>query len=183
MKPITITIALLFSGIAVQAEVVLFRAFKSGQRVHINWSAKSIADEYTYVIQRSKDGVVFKDLNVLHTGTTSESVEFFDVDNHPPKGTVYYRIKLVSSNGVESFSDISVVRNGIKSSNKDFASKTETLVLVQSSDGTEFYGKIHFNEYKPVLKAKDLEEAIPDGNYIIIATSNDVFRNLMVSIF
>lgn len=183
MKLTILTLALFFLTIGTKAEVMLFRAHKSGQRIHITWSTKSISDEFTYVIQRSKDGVVFKDLNVLHTGLTSETVDFFDVDNHPPKGTVYYRIKQINSLGVEFFSDIAVIPNITKATSKSLLAQPETLVLVASSDGSEYVGKVHFNGFKPIIKAKDLEQSIPEGEYTIIATSQDIFRNFVVSIY
>ncbi len=183
MKGIITALALMAATLHVNAEMVRFTADIQNDRVVISWYGIALHDDYTYVVQRSKDGAIFKDISILHAGSTEEYVEFFDVDTKPMKGISLYRVKQVGKLGEEKFSEIVVVRNmKTKKTGRNTAMINDVLVIVENPAGEEFYGKVFVNETRPHLKAKDLEGNMPTGLYRIVATSDDTIRNLFIAI-
>jgi hypothetical protein len=181
MKQLIFTLLLSLS-LSASAVVMNFSATFTGERVELKWYGTALQDDYTYVIQRSKDGQIFKDISILHASATNEFVEFFDVDTKPSKGITYYRIKQVGVLGDEQFSDIVVIQNKKVSMAGESLKNSNVLVVVQSNDGTEYYGKVFLESTKPSLQATDLEQVIPSGTFRIIATSKDAIRDLFIRI-
>jgi hypothetical protein len=182
MRKFDILVILCFMLSPVFAEVVQFKAVLNGSRVELKWFGVGLTDDYTYVVQRSKDGQVFKDLALLRSGATMEFVEFLDVDTKPMKGTSYYRVKQVGVLGDESFSEISVIQNVKKKEKLNETVTAPVLVVAEDLAGESYFGKVHVTRQNPELLATDLEDGFPSGAFRIVATSNDAIRNFMIRI-
>ena len=169
---------------AVQAGVAGVDVVMTGKKATVKWFAVTGDEEVTYIVQRSKDGESFKDITELTTGMTYETVEFLETDRKPLKGTSFYRIKTIA-NGEVSYSDIAVLRNPKKKQRHQLTPSMigeKALIVVQGPEGQEYYSKVFIKDIQPEIKAMDLEQGIPEGRYIVVATSNEAFHFKKVTV-
>jgi hypothetical protein len=75
-------------------ESISARVVKNGEAVQINWSAASQLNNAYFEVQRSVDGVHFESVSrVSGCLSCSDLQHYTATDNHPLKGTSFYRIK------------------------------------------------------------------------------------------
>jgi hypothetical protein len=88
-------------------ESISARVVKNGEAVQINWSAASQLNNAYFEVQRSVDGVHFESVSrVSGCLSCSDLQHYTATDNHPLKGTSFYRIKQVDVDGKASYSTI-----------------------------------------------------------------------------
>lgn len=180
----TITAMLFTVTATVQAGVAGVDVALTGKKATVKWFAVTGDEEVTYIVQRSKDGESFKDITELTTGMTYETVEFLETDRKPLKGTSFYRIKTIA-NGEVSYSDIAVLRNPKKKQRHQLNTSMigeKALIVVQGPEGQEYYSKVFIKNIQPEIKAMDLKQGIPEGRYIVVATSNEAFHFKKVTV-
>lgn len=180
----TITAMLFTVTATVQAGVAGVDVALTGKKATVKWFAVTGDEEVTYIVQRSKDGESFKDITELTTGMTYETVEFLETDRKPLKGTSFYRIKTIA-NGEVSYSDIAVLRNPKKKQRHQLNPSMigeKALIVVQGPEGQEYYSKVFIKNIQPEIKAMDLKQGIPEGRYIVVATSNEAFHFKKVTV-
>ena len=75
--------------------------------VHLAWETLAEQNSYFLVLQRSEDMETYEDVCMIKAAGNSASVNAYNcVDVKPMKGMSYYRIKQVSINKSEIFSDV-----------------------------------------------------------------------------
>lgn len=100
------------SGAALPIELIYFTAELNDQVVDLNWAtAVEINNEY-FTIERSANGVDFKELlQIDGAGTTNQTHYYQAQDMEPLNGTSYYRLKQTDTDGGFEYSDIVVIDN------------------------------------------------------------------------
>jgi threonyl-tRNA synthetase len=87
---------------------------KGNNKVVLNWSTATEAKASHFIMQRSKDGVEFDDAAVLFTceGNGAEKMDYRYTDNinAVKNGLIFYRLKIVGSNGASIYSAPVMVR-------------------------------------------------------------------------
>lgn len=84
--------------------------YNSG-KVFINWTAKNELTDCIYVVERSANDKEYTSVGVKE-GIGSEIELFYSwVDQAPPAGYVYYRIKKITKEGTQSFSASNAIIN------------------------------------------------------------------------
>lgn len=84
------------------------RLFDNG--VLLNWSTTSEQNNEHFIIQRSQNAAVWKNIGQVNgRGNTYSTNSYKGVDSFPPTGILYYRLKQVDFNGRTSFSNIASV--------------------------------------------------------------------------
>ncbi|HEY0434687.1 MAG TPA: discoidin domain-containing protein, partial [Chitinophagaceae bacterium] len=76
-----------------------------GKAVHLNWVATLDIHTRYFVIERTKDFMNFTTIDTVDAATNGGFTQDYDAsDSRPPRGTVYYRLKIIDENGVVSYS-------------------------------------------------------------------------------
>ena len=80
----------------------------SGNNLH--WTLQNQTPGLSTLVQRSTDGLNFETLTQIPAGTGSNQAYSWQ-DTHPPAAVNYYRLQVVVTEGVSSYSDIIAVRS------------------------------------------------------------------------
>jgi hypothetical protein len=84
-----------------------------GTAMHITWALAPTPGLANMVVQKTSDGLHYDDLETFNVPIANESGVFGYTDNQPGNGTIFYRIKMVYSNGTTAYSTIvTVFRDG-----------------------------------------------------------------------
>jgi len=76
-------------------------------RVRLTWSNSSLDYNVSYTVQRSQDGVTFETIERVEAGRQTSDVT--TTDHQPLSGTSYYRVRVSSRFGSESYSPLVAV--------------------------------------------------------------------------
>lgn len=88
-------------------ELVNFSSQCSGNSVLVNWSTATETNNSHFTLQRSEDGINFRDIAVVQgAGNSSQLLSYSFTDSEPVSGTVYYRLKQTDYNGQSSTSSL-----------------------------------------------------------------------------
>jgi Lamin Tail Domain/Secretion system C-terminal sorting domain len=85
-----------------------FSAQKRNQTTVLNWTIYDDVNIDNYIIERSTDGLTFKKIGTIDSKKLNIASYIF-TDNSPANNKNYYRIKAVSNNGADKFTDIRFV--------------------------------------------------------------------------
>lgn len=117
-------------------------------KVELKWTTISEVNNDYFTIQRSEDGISFKNLvQVDGAGNSTQQVNYFHTDENPFNGTSYYRLKQTDFDGRnETFSTLTVKlnKNG----------KTLTPVSVSPNPFTNSFSFQITSEEKETISAK-----------------------------
>lgn len=84
--------------------------YNSG-KVFVSWTSKNEQEDCVYVIERSGDGQAFQSVGVKE-GIGSEIELYYSwIDNAPPAGFAYYRVKKITKEGTQLYSSVGSVIN------------------------------------------------------------------------
>lgn len=99
------------NGNPLPIELLYFSAEPEDGAVNLNWAtAVEIENEY-FTVERSTDGVNFKEVTRLEgAGNSSMMLTYATVDTDPADGVNYYRLKQTDFDGTESVSNIVAVQ-------------------------------------------------------------------------
>jgi len=84
--------------------------YNSG-KVFLNWSANNEQADCIYIVERSVNGNMFESVGVKEGIGTSVELFYSWIDNNPPEGFSYYRIKKITKDGTQYFSATNSVIN------------------------------------------------------------------------
>jgi hypothetical protein len=84
--------------------------YNSG-KVFLNWSAMNEQADCIYIVERSSNGTEFDAVGVREGIGTSVELFYSWIDNEPPAGFSYYRIKKITKDGTQFFSATNSVIN------------------------------------------------------------------------
>ncbi|GAB2864466.1 hypothetical protein GCM10027044_26530 [Hymenobacter ruber] len=99
---------------ALPVELVLFNAqVLDDQKVGLDWVTASEKNSRAFVVERSSDGKVFRELSsVAAAGTTQQQTTYHATDEQPLPGTSYYRLRQIDLDGTYDFSPVRAVKVG-----------------------------------------------------------------------
>jgi hypothetical protein len=84
-----------------------FTAEQIGNEIALNWSTELEINCDFFAIERSTDGTNFEEMTrEKSSGTTSGIMRYNSIDHHPAEGTMYYRIRQTSQNGISTYSEV-----------------------------------------------------------------------------
>ena len=87
-------------------ELLYLKATKVYNGVNVNWSTATEINNDFFIVQRSPDGINFKNIDTLDGAGNSNSLRSYScLDRNPLKGTSYYRLKQVDFDGVFNLSN------------------------------------------------------------------------------
>lgn len=84
--------------------------YNSG-KVFINWTAKNEPADCIYVIERSSDAAEYEPIGIKEGIGTEIELFYSYVDQTPPNGFAYYRVKKITKEGTQMFSAVNTVIN------------------------------------------------------------------------
>jgi hypothetical protein len=90
-----------------------FKATKSGDIIKLSWSLADDGQNNHLIIERSTDAVHFTPLSV--TNTNELQTEYTYADHNPETGENVYRIRMITADGMISFSKMIPVQNNVSS--------------------------------------------------------------------
>jgi hypothetical protein len=99
------------SGLHNTANINNYTAVYNSGKVFVNWTAKNEANDCIYIVERSTDGSSFESVGVKE-GVSSDMELFYSwMDNTPPAGFAYYRVKKITHDGLQLFSATGTILN------------------------------------------------------------------------
>lgn len=124
------------SGV-LNVELVDFYAtgLSNGSNV-LKWKTLTESNSAYFAIERSTDGLDFEHMETLQGAGNSEQVlNYITVDEQPPVGTVYYRIKAVDTDGRFTYSEVKTLANSAVRELSLFPNPSETGVFTLDLNG------------------------------------------------
>jgi hypothetical protein len=84
--------------------------YNSG-KVFLNWTAKNEPADCIYIIERSQDGKDFSSVGIKEGIGTEIELFYSWMDDTPPDGFAYYRVKKITRDGMQFYSAANPVIN------------------------------------------------------------------------
>ena len=84
--------------------------YNSG-KVFLSWTSKNEQEDCVYVIERSPDGQQFQSVGVKEGIGAEIELYYSWVDQTPPAGFAYYRVKKITKEGTQLYSAVNAVIN------------------------------------------------------------------------
>lgn len=110
-----------------------------------HWLVADDLDAADYVLERSIDGVNFFEVNSLPALNSPAQMAYSVLDQNPPEGRVWYRVKQNNNQGGSSLSDVKTIfKNGTNSEKLNF------IVFPNPNSGNEFSVKFASEISHPV---------------------------------
>ncbi|MEP7167882.1 MAG: hypothetical protein ABI855_00780 [Bacteroidota bacterium] len=103
--------------------------YNSG-RVFLNWTAKEEPADCIYIVERSADARDYVSVGVKEGIGTSIELFYSWMDETPPAGFAYYRVKKIAKDGTQFYSQVNAVINQGSSYNPkaNYAQEGKSLV-------------------------------------------------------
>ncbi|MBS1563599.1 MAG: T9SS type A sorting domain-containing protein, partial [Bacteroidetes bacterium] len=104
------------------AELLSWNGVAAPQGVALSWTAARELNASHYVIERSTDGIIYKDAAMVFAHGDSTMVTGYSYTDKLPattEGIVYYRLRIVESNGYVKESETIIVRMGKSSASPE----------------------------------------------------------------
>ncbi|HYG52040.1 MAG TPA: T9SS type A sorting domain-containing protein, partial [Flavobacteriales bacterium] len=163
-------------------ELIDFSVENKLNYVDVKWATATEINNDFFLVQRSIDGITFKDIEQVDAAGNSSSLLFYGIqDENPCNGVSYYRLKQVDFNGNYSYSDTKAVTfvreedfNVFPNPTSDgilniYSANPETNEVWIYSGDLKLIKKIQLPEANPILS---IEELI-DGFYFLLFKAND----------
>ena len=88
-------------------DLLAFQVQLSGDSVQIKWRTAQESELDYFVVQRSVNGEQWEDLfTIAAAGDTASEHDYSVFDASPPRGSIYYRLKLVDMDGQYVYSEV-----------------------------------------------------------------------------
>ena len=84
--------------------------YNSG-KVFLNWTAKDEPADCIYIVERSSDGRQFESVGVKEGIGTNVELFYSWMDQAPPAGFAYYRVKKITKDGTQFYSATNTIIN------------------------------------------------------------------------
>lgn len=93
--------------VSLPIELSYFSAQSRGKKVMLKWETLSEINNKGFEVQRSTDGTSFENIAVISGKGNSSSIQIYELlDEFPPEGKIYYRLKQVDYNGAFEYSPV-----------------------------------------------------------------------------
>jgi hypothetical protein len=168
---------------------------KNDNQVALKWQTSAEINNDYFVVERSRDGVIFDDVTTVNgNGTTTEISNYQTTDYEPYTGISYYRLKQVDFDGKEEIFPMVVVEieglpfeeprlnihpNPYKSGDimvdiGGFNEQEEALVMISDISGNAIWqGRMYPNRSEMSRIIGEQLEMTQPGFYLVIVVSND----------
>lgn len=94
-------------GCLLPIELLSFDGYNSGETNVLNWATATETNNDYFVIERSSDAVVFREIGAIDGAGTSNSKRTYSyIDKSPLKGISYYRLRQVDFDKKSELSDV-----------------------------------------------------------------------------
>lgn len=168
-----------------------------GNVVNVYWTTAVEMNSDYFMVQHSKDGIVFEDIAQVKASGNSSTVKLYSsVDPDPYDGISYYRLKQVDNDGKYGFSDIVAVNmnantqltvfpnpsNGLFSVGLSGTCGDKIRIVVRDILGKEFYSETTVLSGGKEIIAINPSGKLAPGLYTIISSSDDTTREQMIII-
>lgn len=172
-------------------------AVSEGNTINLSWSTTSETNSDYFIVQKSKDGILFDDvMQELAAGNSSEVKSYSVTDYKPFTGPSYYRVVEVDAEGniahtvstVANFEmELSMTVSPGNSGNAfDIAitskKQKQVLLVVRDMQGKEFYSKVVILRSVDEIVAIEPEGKLSLGIYTIVASSNNAIYSKKIMI-
>jgi hypothetical protein len=163
-------------------ELVHFKAAQNGDAIVCEWLTASELNSDVFIVERSSDGAVFQPAGMLEAaGNSITPLRYSFTDREVIEGINYYRLKMVSSDGTITYSDIisaPYVRKNSPQIYPNPASDWTTVltprgfdeILITKADGT-IIDRIKGSSME--TKQRLNVYGMPDGMYFLCIKSAD----------
>jgi hypothetical protein len=84
--------------------------YNSG-KVFLNWTARNEAADCIYIVERSSDGKVYESVGIKEGIGTAVELFYSWMDQTPPNGYAFYRVKKIARDGSQYYSATNAVIN------------------------------------------------------------------------
>jgi hypothetical protein len=84
--------------------------YNSG-KVFLNWTAKNETADCIYIVERSQDGSKYDAVGLKEGIGTNVELFYSWLDNEPPAGYSFYRVKKIAKDGGQYFSSVNSIIN------------------------------------------------------------------------
>lgn len=186
-------------------ELSKFEVKLINEQVFIFWTTLSETNNDFFTVERSIDGINFEIVQIVPgAGNSASELSYEVIDDHPHKGTSYYRLKQTDFDGGFEYSDLTAI-NTLRVNTPDtlkvgritpnpvddnnftvqiiYAPTNELTVTIYNLMGEIFYSKMYNipNGLKQLGVGIDIE--LSDGSYLVVFESGDelVSKRLVVS--
>ena len=150
------------------------------KKILLRWKADSLpSPENFYAVERSNNGIDFNLVGVIKT-TNSGWIEF--LDESPPKGKIFYRVKF-STSRASYYSEMIAASSSVDISCKFYPNPVDKVLIVRSEAGVDV--QISDQSGKPLITDKfpggikviDVS-ALEPGIYVITLFQKETGRQL-----
>lgn len=176
------------------SELINFTAkVENNEFVNLNWRTETETNNDYFTVERSKDGYVFNEVNVVSAAGNYSGISTYNLlDKNPLSGVSYYRLKLTDFDGSYTYSEIIAVKieeqlhdvSVYPSPVKDMANLSFNLTNNEEVDIIlyDVAGKLIFNEKKEAKKGNNKivlnTSEYPNGIYFISIGTTDGLTNV-----
>jgi aminopeptidase N len=103
--------ALVVTPVVLATDILTFSAVKEGSTGKLNWTIDNALDYTSFEVERSADGVSFKNIGSLKSTDYPNQYNFTFIDNNILAGTGYYRIKVIQKSGAVIYTKTELINN------------------------------------------------------------------------
>ena len=172
-------------------------AVPEGNAIALTWATSSETNSDYFIIQRSKDGVLFDDvMQEIAAGNSSVLTQYTITDYRPYTSTSFYRVVEVDVDGKFTQIGVTVANFEMELSmnvypgpsdntfNVSIAAKNpkQILLVVRDMEGKEYYSKVILLRSVDEIVAIEPEGKLPKGLYTIVASSNNAIYSKKIMI-
>ncbi len=99
-------------GILLPMELTAFTGALEDYSVTLNWQTASELNSTSYEIERRNDNTDFRKIGTIRAaGNTNQSIDYQYIDEFPPNGMLYYRLKMIDQDKRFRYSKIIAIKN------------------------------------------------------------------------
>ena len=183
------------NSVILPVELIEFSAHCEGNDVQIDWTTASEINNDYFTVERSIDGIDFKDIARINgAGNSIHTINYYYVDVNHVNGTSYYRLKQTDYDGISSYYDIVAVN--CESRMSDFSIKPNPAkdVLIVTFNQTyesdaiikiyDLRSKLVYSRrFKTTKGTNNINlnvEKFSKGTYFIHLINSDVYQALFI---
>ena len=189
-----------FGAAPLPITLISFEAVVKDNTVQLTWITSSEINNDFFTMEKSSDAKNWEELLIVNgAGNSNQFLSYMETDFNPLEGISYYRLKQTDFDGKFEYFNIVPVRftknhtfefslypnpvlqNETLNVTTSFAADEEILVVVRDLQGKEFYSKAFITIENQEFIGVPIDESIPKGIYLIIASSeNSIYSKKLI---
>lgn len=88
-----------------------YQAVYNTGKVFVSWTSKNETEDCIYIVERSSDGARFESVGVKEGIGADIELYYSWIDQIPPAGFAYYRVKKITKEGQQLYSSVNTIIN------------------------------------------------------------------------